>query len=640
MSVQAGILNFDGRAADRAFLGKLSSVTEQYGPDGGSTYVDGSLGMVYRAFHTTLESRLERQPRRSSQGIVITWDGRLDNRDELMPQVWDDLRDDRTDVAIVMAAYEKWGTDCFYKLIGDWALSIWNSHDQELLLARDYLGVRHLYYYPKNNSVIWCTNLATMVLLSDMQFTLNEEYIAGFLALWPEAHLTPYREIQSVPPGKFVRIRDAEATINSYWSFDTKRQIRYKTDTEYEEHFWHVFRQAVRRRLRCDSPILAELSGGLDSSSIVCMADDIITKGEAEVPRLDTTSRYDPEEPGGDERPYFTKVEQKRGRTGVHVDVSKCSKTFPLRFHEFVATPGSFGNAPPQHQDEATVAQQMLDHRVLLSGTGGDEFTGGVPDPRPQLADLLVQFHLRELADQLMAWSLAKRIPWIQLFYRSLALLVPLSLWKRLTQANKPEPWLAAQFASRYRRTMRKMASSGSFAFRLPSQIDHGQTLVVMARQMASTPPPLWGCQERRYPFLDRSLVEFLTSIPADQLLRPGQRRSLLRRAFANLVPHEVLSRATKATSSRSYMTSFDMQWPQIENLLVSSVSSNLGYINGCEFLNALRAAKNGKTPNLVRLLRGLSLELWLQDLVKRCVIRVQTPAPLSVRTDLAQLEA
>src|SRR5260370_11674054 len=332
MSVQAGILNFDGRAADRAFLGKLSSAIEQFGPDGGSTYVDGPLGMVYRAFHTTLESRLERQPLRSSQGIVITWDGRLDNRAEVMPQVWDDLTDDRTDVAIVMAAYENWGTDCFCKLIGSWALSIWNSHDQDLLLARDYVGVRHLYYCPKNNSVIWCTNLATMVLLSDMQFTLNDEYIAGFLALWPEAHLTHYREIQAVPPGKFVRIRDAEATINSYWSFDTKRQIRYKTDTEYEEHFCHVFRQAVRRRLRCDSPILAELSGGLDSSSIVCMADHIITKGEAEVPRLDTTSRYDPEEPGGDERPYFTKVEEKRGRTGVHVDVSKCSKTFPLRF--------------------------------------------------------------------------------------------------------------------------------------------------------------------------------------------------------------------------------------------------------------------------------------------------------------------
>src|SRR5882724_6513568 len=153
MSVQAGMLNFDGRPADPTFVGNLSAAIEQYGPDGdGTTHIDGPLGMTYRAFHTTPESRLERQPHRSARGIVITWDGRLDNRDELIPQVWDELTDKQTDVAIVMAAYERWGTDCFRKLIGDWALSVWNPHDQAVVLARDYVGVRHLYYYPKYES--------------------------------------------------------------------------------------------------------------------------------------------------------------------------------------------------------------------------------------------------------------------------------------------------------------------------------------------------------------------------------------------------------------------------------------------------------------------------------------------------------
>src|SRR5260370_2791092 len=258
MSAQAGMWNFDGKPVDEAFLDKLTSAIEQYGPDGGNIYVDGPLGMGYRAFHTTLESRLERQPHRSPTGIAITWDGRLDNRDELISQVWDKLTDERTDVAIVMAAYEKWGTDCFSKLIGDWALSIWTSHDRELLLARDYVGVRHLYYYRKCQSVLWCTNLAALVLLSETKFTLNDEYIAGFLALRPEAHLTPYREIHSVPPGKFVRIRNGESTIHSYWSFDTMRQIRYKTHADYEDHFRDFFRQPVARRLRADAPLLAE----------------------------------------------------------------------------------------------------------------------------------------------------------------------------------------------------------------------------------------------------------------------------------------------------------------------------------------------------------------------------------------------
>lgn len=639
MSVQAGILNFDGRPTDRAFLGKLSSGIEQYGPDGGSTYVDGPLGMVYRAFHTTLESRLEHQPHRSSQGIVITWDGRLDNRDELIPQVWDDLTDDRTDVAIVMAAYERWGTDCYHKLIGDWALSIWDSKERVLTLARDYIGVRHLHYYLNYESVTWCTNLEALVILSGTQFTLNDEYIGGFLALWPEAHLTPYREIHSVPPGKFVRIRDGEVTIHSYWSFDTKRQIRYKKDTDYEEHFRHVFRKAVRRRLRSDSPILAELSGGLDSSSIVCMADDIIANGEADVPRLDTTSRYDPEEPGGDERPYFFKVEEKRGRTGFHVDLSKFPKAFPLQFHEFVARPGSMGNALP-NRDDANAALELLDHRVLLSGMGGDEFTGGVPDPKPLLGDLLMQFRLREFADQLMAWSLLKRIPWIQLLYSSLVLLLPLSIRTRLNKQNRPEPWIAGRFASRYRHVIRRLASSEDLGFKLPTQQDHAQAFVGMMRQMNIAAPPLWVCQEKRYPYLDRTLVEFIIAIPADQLLRPGQRRFLMRRALANFLPPEVLSRATKATTARKYMAIFEMQWPQLENIFTSPLSSHLGYINARRFRSALVAAKNGNTPHLMRLLRGLSLELWLQDSVRRRVITLPAPARLSVETNWAHTGA
>jgi asparagine synthase (glutamine-hydrolysing) len=640
MSAQAGILNFDGRPVDQAFLGKLSVAIEQYGPDGGGTYVDGALGMAFCAFHTTLESRLERQPRRSAHGIVLTWDGRLDNRDELISQVWDELTDERTDVAIVMAAYEKWGTDCFRKLIGDWALSIWNSHDHCLLLARDYVGVRHLYYNPEYKSVTWCTNLATLVLLSGSQFTLNDEYIAGFLALWPEAHLTPYREIHAVPPGKFVRIRDGETTIHSYWSFDTKRQIRYKTDAEYQEHFRHVFRQAVRRRLRSDSPILAELSGGLDSSSIVCMADDIINKGEAEVPRMDTTSRYDPEEPGGDERPYFSKVEEKRGRTGFHIDLSKGSRAFPLQFHEFVARPGSMGNTSRDLNDEVRVALQRIEHRVLLSGMGGDEFMGGVPDPRPLLADLFIQFRWREFANQLMAWSLVKKSPWIQLFFRSLGLLLPLSVRLRGNKQNKPEPWIDARFASRYWHAIRRLARSENLGFRLPTQRDHAQAFAGMARQMSIAVPPLWGCQEKRYPYLDQSLVEFIVSMPADQLLRPGQRRFLMRRGLADLLPAEILTRATKAVTARAYMVNFETQWSQLESLLRSPLISRLGYINANGFRNALAAAKRGKPPHLMRLLRGLSLELWLQDSVRRGVIQVPIPARLSLEKNLAHVEA
>src|SRR5262249_30683875 len=103
-----------------------------------------------------------------------------------------------------------------------------------------------------------------------------------------------------------------------YWHFDPDKRITYKTDAEYEEHFRQVFFQSVKRRLRADAPVVAGLSGGRDSSAIVCVADELIARGEAETPRLDTYSRYDEQEPFGNDKPYLTIVEQKRGRTGRH----------------------------------------------------------------------------------------------------------------------------------------------------------------------------------------------------------------------------------------------------------------------------------------------------------------------------------
>src|SRR6266849_3311181 len=106
------------------------------------------------------------------------------------------------------------------------------------------------------------------------------------------------------------------------------------------------------------------------------------------------------------------------------------------------------------------------------------------------------------------------------------------------------------------------MARSENLGFRLPTQREFARNVVGLARQIGTVVPPLLGCQEPRYPSLDRDLIEFLIAIPADQLLRPGERRSLMRRALANLLPPEVLSRATKATTSRAYMAIFNVQWP------------------------------------------------------------------------------
>src|SRR5258706_3814228 len=146
MSVQFGRWNFEGQQPSPDYIEKVSATLAPYGPDSNEVYYEGGVKILYRAFHTTKESRRETQPHISPSGAVITWDGRLDNRAELIGALRDSLTINSTDVAIMAAAYEKWGADCFAKLIGDWALSIWNPLNRSLLLAKDPIGTHHLYY--------------------------------------------------------------------------------------------------------------------------------------------------------------------------------------------------------------------------------------------------------------------------------------------------------------------------------------------------------------------------------------------------------------------------------------------------------------------------------------------------------------
>src|SRR6266436_1873235 len=134
MSVQFGRWNFDGQPGAPEYVEKVSAALAPYGPDSNESYSMGGVRILYRAFHTTKESRREKQPHIPSSGVVITWDGRLDSRSDLISEMRDTLTMTSTDIAIVAAAYEKWGANCFGKLIGDWAISIWNPINGSLLL--------------------------------------------------------------------------------------------------------------------------------------------------------------------------------------------------------------------------------------------------------------------------------------------------------------------------------------------------------------------------------------------------------------------------------------------------------------------------------------------------------------------------
>jgi asparagine synthase (glutamine-hydrolysing) len=161
-----------------------------------------------------------------------------------------------------------------------------------------------------------------------------------------------------------------------------------------------------------------------------------------------------------------------------------------------------------------------------------------------------------------------------------------------------------------------------------------------MANKLAKFRTPVLALEEIRYPYLDQNLIEFILSIPASQLLRPGERRSLMRRSLVRIVPQEILSRRTKQFGARTPVVALEKNWQELRCVLDSPLSSSLGYINKARFLEALNGARNGKDTHLLRLLRTISLELWLRDLVSRRLIDLKRTLPLTSTRELSESRA
>jgi asparagine synthase (glutamine-hydrolysing) len=628
MSVQFGRWNFEGKPMERDYLEKVESAIRPYGPDGRRSFTASDICIQYAAFHTTKESHLEEQPHIARSGAVITWDGRLDNRTELLSDLRHGEREGMTDIEIVAAAYDRWGTDCFARLIGDWALAIWSPRDREVILAKDFLGSRHLYYSCGEGRVLWSTILDPLVSCTGQTFELCEEYIAGWLFFWPAAHLSPYQGIHAVPPSSFVLLTPRKCTVKKYWKFDPARTVCYSTDGEYEEHFRTSFALALSRRLRAGAPVLAELSGGMDSSSIVSMADSVIAQRPAEFPRLDTVSYYNDSEPNWNERPYFTKVEERRGRAGGHIDFgSRDLFEFSSDHARFALTPGTCGRSPETGNQLAELMSAQ-GNRVVLSGIGGDEVTGGVPTPFPELEDLLARAHFRQLARQLKLWALDKRKPWFHLLFETAEQFLPRFLVTPPVH-RQPAVWFDPSFVRRNRAAFAGYERGTNLFGPRPSFQENLGTLDGLRAQLGSIGLASAPLNEKRYPYLDRDLLEFLYAIPREQLVRPGQRRSLMRRALTGIVPDEILNRKRKAFVARSPIKRIAAQSDHIVETTRILGAASVGIVDTEAVGLAIRRLCEGQEVSPSALFRTLELQLWLEGLRARGTISRRSESSL-----------
>jgi len=556
----------------------------------------------------------------SNGGCILAWDGRLDNREELIGFLGQKLSTDRSDSAIVIAAYEKWTTLFPQRLIGDFAFSLWDPKSRTLLLARDHVGTRPLFYHLDNNRLVWSTRLEALLDLPDIRLEVNDEYVAGYLAIHPAQRLTPYKNIYAVPPAHVVSIRNGAVAARRFWGLDPDAEIRYRTDQEYEEHFLHLFTEAVRVRLRADGTVWADLSGGLDSSSIVCVADEVMKRGSVQARCLETVSAVFDESSSSDERKFISIVEQKRGQHGHHF----CESEYPLLtvspFEGLRSVPNPLELWGEYHR---AVRKKMHEcgARVLLSGIGGDELLTASPDPSPELADLLVQWKFGNLHQRVQAWSLALKKPYLDVLLNySVVPALPSrvhQLHKR-RQRTKRFALLQPRFIKTFDLREKLHGPIDVFGCQLPSARGQARAFLSTSNVISSGHLLAWGPVEVTFPFTHRPLVEFLQAIPPTQWIRPGQTRSLLRRALRNYLPPEIANRKGKGTTAEATLRAVTREWPRLRELLRTARVCDLGYVNPEALKSLIEQPDFERSPEGLFVLRISYLELWLRDFERR----------------------
>src|SRR5215475_3657275 len=238
MSAIGVILNLNGAPVLSDEVHALSENLAGRGPDGSYQYVSGNIGMCYRPFHTTRESWQEKQPIASRDGSTFVMDGILFNREELLDFLADDLNEDRTDAGLVAAGLQSYGADFLSKIVGDFALVYYQRRNQTLLLARDSFGVRPVFYHTNNRQAIVASDIRALLKAVNKPLRLDDDYLSGYLALFPEPHRTPYQDFHAVEPGQMLTLRKGELRTDRLWTIK-QSEIRYQSDKDYEERLLH-----------------------------------------------------------------------------------------------------------------------------------------------------------------------------------------------------------------------------------------------------------------------------------------------------------------------------------------------------------------------------------------------------------------
>jgi asparagine synthase (glutamine-hydrolysing) len=541
MSALAGLVRFDGGSADPDTVSRMIDCVEHRGPDWRGVWSAGAGGAAslgYCCRRSGPAQPLDEQPIIDPfTGSALVFDGRLDNRRELGRVLAVADVDLRSDAQLVLASYARWGRDAVAHLLGDFAFALWDPAQRRLLLSRDALGLRAISYVRQPRLTAFATESRQLLRVEGVGRNPN----LGFFAEWLAGRMshpteTIFQGVERLPPAHIAAITDGGVELTRYWDIDPLREIRYKDDRHYVEHFRTLYRDAVRARLRGHDRVGVLLSGGLDSASIVGMAARSSTGVETRAYTLAFNGLPDSDD------------EESAACVARACNVPFfCAHFQPTALEFYVGLAAVLEDTIPAPVGDGRVTLATEAARdgcgLLLDGSGGDEWFGGA---HQHTADLLRSGRLIAAVNQLL--SDAARPDFVD----GIGVLAKSSIWplfpaplrrgikRLLPQPDRVPRGIARQFAAQVALVDRTTAPLTDPRF---ASIATGTIYVAATHPYCAYS---WDEVARHdalcgidlaAPLLDRRLAEFAIALPEEQRWGGSDTKRVLRDAMEGFVP-------------------------------------------------------------------------------------------------------
>ena len=516
------------------------------------------------------EDDWDRQPLIGGDGrYALVADARLDNRAELASQLGLDLADTRNfaDSEYLLKALERWGDNTPSYLLGDFAFAWFDRLERRLLLARDPLGQRPLFWHRSADFIAFASMPKGLHALSQINRLANPDAVARFLEI---GYLLPsesfFRNIERVPPGHIVVITPKEKTLSRYWN-PRRRSLGLKSLDDYVEAYRDELDRAVRVHLRTRQSVIAtHLSGGWDSGAVTATAARLSSQ---KIVALTATpspggSPADPRNRFSNEWPHAAAV----AALYPLIDHCRVESTLPSPLDSLKQGVSCFERPLFNLCNHGWLAQireaaRTIGARVLLSGEIGNwSITAG---PIDLLAD-----YRREHGWEAW-WQVARGLTstdearWRGVFASTFRNSLPLSFWHTLAPLTS-----GAEVSSALRPNFRKTlglsnegypADQVSRTVEAYSQMDFGEHRKGILGG--------WGI-DKRDPTADVRLIEFCLSLPSEMLLNATARRPLARAALSDRLPPQVLNAKGKGYQSSEWHVGLTRDLRRVEALINS----------------------------------------------------------------------